>query len=68
MYEVLADWLNQFPVSITLKDGTVLTFIRFLEVYDECIELVEKDTEDIYLLRKEDILFAKVYSSDIPEA
>lgn len=67
MYDVLAEWLNQFPVSVKLKDGTTLVIDSIYEVHDDCIELGEKDTGDLYLLQKEDILFAKLSASDIPE-
>ncbi|CYU02813.1 hypothetical protein HO639_01155 [Streptococcus suis] len=68
MYNLLAEWADQCPITVKLKDSTVIVFDGILDVHDDCIELLEKDTGDIYILQKEDILFAKINSSDIPEA
>lgn len=67
MYDILAEWIDGIPVTIKLKDGTTLVIDNIYEVHDDCIQLGEKDTGDIYLLQKEDILFAKLSASDIPE-
>lgn len=67
MYQVLSEWINGIPVTIKLKDGTTLVIEDVLEVHEDCVELLEKNTGDIYLLQKENILFAKLSASDIPE-
>ncbi|HEM9634203.1 TPA: hypothetical protein U3L57_000106 [Streptococcus agalactiae] len=67
MYSLLGIWADTCPITIKLKDGTSLKIDGCIEAHNDCIELIEQTTHDIYVLQKEEISYVKILDSDIPQ-